>query len=135
MIDIYVDQIMTEDLVTVEKSQSLVAAGGVMIDADVKSVVVSEDNRPIGILTSTDFVQAAADGDAPTDVAVADCMTHDIVTTTPDSVIHEAAALMVDHDISHLPVVRNDGRLAGIVTTTDVAAYVSGIDDLPREGR
>ena len=56
MIDIYVDQIMTEDLVTVEKSQSLVAAGGVMIDADVKSVVVSEDNRPIGILTSTDFV-------------------------------------------------------------------------------
>lgn len=131
MIDIYVDEIMTEDLVTLTQSQSVAEAGRVMIDADIKSVVVRDDeDRPVGILTSTDFVQMAADEGAPSEVTIADYMTRDITTTTPDTVVHEAAELMRQHGISHLPVVGTDNRLTGIVTTTDVAAYVSGIEDL-----
>lgn len=131
MIDVYIGQLMTEDLITVEKSQTLADAGVAMTEADIKSVIVSDaDERPIGILTSTDFVRMAADGNTPTESSIGDYMTSDIVTTTPDTPVDEAADLMVKHNVSHLPVVRNDGRLTGIVTTTDVAVYVSGLNEL-----
>jgi CBS domain-containing protein len=125
---------MTEDLVTVEHSQTLADAGVAMTDDGIKSVVVSEpDGRPIGILTSTDFLRMAADGNDPVATSVSEYMTSDIVTTTTDTTVNEAASLMLNHDISHLPVVRSDGRLTGIVTTTDVATYVSGLEELPQE--
>lgn len=131
MIDVYIGQLMTEDLVTVNKSQTLTDAGAVMTEAGIKSVIVSDPGgRPIGILTSTDFVKMAADGNPPAESSIGEYMTSDIVTATPDTPVDEAADLMVEHDISHLPVVRDDGRLTGIVTTTDVAAYVSGLNDL-----
>ncbi len=122
---------MTEDLITVNKSQNLSAAGETMTDADIKSVIVSDtDNRPVGILTSTDFVRMAADESTPSESTVSDYMTRDIVTTTADTDVHEAADLMLNNNISHLPVVQDDGRLTGIVTTTDVAAYVSRVEGL-----
>jgi CBS domain-containing protein len=131
MIDVFVGQIMTEDLVTIDPSQTLADAGETMTDANIKSVVVSDtEDYPVGILTSTDFVRMAADGNAPEESDVSAYMTSDIVTTTTDTPVNDAADLMIDHDISHLPVVREDGLLRGIVTTTDVAAYVSGLDDV-----
>jgi CBS domain-containing protein len=131
MIDVEIGQIMTETVVTVTESQSLVDAGAVMTDADIKSAIVSDaEDRPIGILTSTDFVDLAADGDTPAESSVGTYMTDDIVTATPDTPVREAANLMVEHNISHLPVVQDDDRLTGMVTTTDVAAYVSGLNDL-----
>jgi CBS domain-containing protein len=131
MIDVFVGQIMTEDLVTIDPSQTLADAGETMTDANVKSVVVSDaEDHPVGILTSTDFVRAAADGNIPGEIDVSEYMTADIVTTTTDTPVNDAADRMVDHDISHLPVVREDGRLRGIVTKTDVAAYVSGLDEV-----
>jgi CBS domain-containing protein len=134
MIDVFVGQIMTEELVTVEHSQTLADAGVAMTDDGIKSVVVSDpDGRPIGILTSTDFLRMAADGNDPIETSVSEYMTADIVTTTADTTVNEAANLMMNHDISHLPVVRNDDRLTGIVTTTDVATYVSDLEDLPQQ--
>ena len=131
MIDVEIKQLMTEKLVTVDRSESLADAGLVMTDADIKSVIVSDaDNRPVGILTSTNFVEMAADDNTPSESRVADHMTDDIVTTSPDTPVREAADRMVEHNISHLPVVQDDGRLTGMVTTTDVAAYVSGLQDL-----
>jgi CBS domain-containing protein len=134
MIDVFVGQIMTEELVTVERSQTLADASVAMTDDGIKSVVVSDpDGRPIGILTSTDFLRMAADGNDPIETSVSEYMTADIVTTTADTTVNEAANLMMNHDISHLPVVRNDDRLTGIVTTTDVATYVSDLEDLPQQ--
>jgi CBS domain-containing protein len=134
MIDIHVEEIMTEDLVTITESQSLAAAGRIMTEAGIKSVIVSDTaDRPLGILTSTDFVQMAADESSPADATVADHMSRDIVTTTPDTVVYDAADQMLDHNISHLPVVDEEGQLTGMVTTTDVATHVSGMEDLVDE--
>lgn len=131
MIDIHVAQIMSEEVVTVTPSQTLAGAGRTMEREGIKSVVVSDgDGRPEGILTSTDFVRMAAADRSPSAVTVDEFVTSEVVTTTPGVDVRDAADLMRENDISHLPVVDDDGRLTGIVTTTDVAAYVSGVDDL-----
>lgn len=129
MINVHVEQLMTEDAITVERSQTLADAGNTMTEAEINSVIVSDaENNPVGILTSTDFVEMAANERSPAENTVADYMSSDIVTAMPDTSVHDAADLMTEHEISHLPVVNDDGSLTGIVTTTDVAAYVSGPD-------
>jgi CBS domain-containing protein len=52
---------------------------------------------------------------------VADIMTRDVVVATPDMPVTEVARLMVDHDISGLPVLDGD-RLVGLVTDLDLIA-------------
>ena len=49
---------------------------------------------------------------------VRDLMTTDVVVTTPDSQLREAARLMVKHRVSGLPVVQ-DGKVVGILTEGD----------------
>jgi CBS domain-containing protein len=53
-------------------------------------------------------------------MTVEDVMTRNVVTVTPETSIHEAARLMVDHGVSGLPVVTDDGQLLGIVSDGDL---------------
>lgn len=51
---------------------------------------------------------------------VSDIMTHPVITVTPETTVGEAAALMLGHRISGLPVVAADGAVVGIVTEGDL---------------
>jgi CBS domain-containing protein len=56
---------------------------------------------------------------------IKDIMTADVITTTPETPLSEAAQMLMEHKIGCLPVVK-DRRLAGILTETDfVALYLS----------
>ncbi|MCL5960337.1 MAG: CBS domain-containing protein [Chloroflexi bacterium] len=52
---------------------------------------------------------------------VSDIMTKEVIAVTPDTSVSEIAKLMVDKDISGVPVVV-DGRVVGIITETDLVA-------------
>lgn len=52
---------------------------------------------------------------------VQDIMTSNVVVCHSDTNLAKAAALMWDNDCGVLPVVRDDGRLAGIITDRDLA--------------
>lgn len=49
-----------------------------------------------------------------------DVMTRDVVTVGPDTPVRDIAALMTAKRISGVPVVADDGRLAGILSETDL---------------
>jgi len=51
---------------------------------------------------------------------VKDFMTRQVVTVTPETSILDAARLMLDHKISGLPVVTDDGRVVGIISEHDL---------------
>lgn len=51
---------------------------------------------------------------------ISDSMTKKLVTVRRDTTIFEARNLMVRHEIRHLPVVSEDGRLIGMVTDRDI---------------
>jgi len=52
-------------------------------------------------------------------------MSTSLVTVTPETLVEEAATLMLSEDISSLIVTDDDGELAGILTTTDFVDIVS----------
>jgi CBS-domain-containing membrane protein len=49
-----------------------------------------------------------------------DIMTAQVITTTPEASVTEAAELLESHRISGLPVVDKEGRLVGVITQSDL---------------
>ena len=53
-------------------------------------------------------------------MTIEEVMTRDVITVGPTTPIHRAAQLMVEHGVSGLPVVDDDGRLVGIISEGDL---------------
>ncbi len=53
-------------------------------------------------------------------IKVRELMTQEVITTTPDTTIEEAAHLMVEKRVGGLPVVDADNKPIGMITETDV---------------
>jgi len=58
-------------------------------------------------------------------------MKTNVITVAPEEDIHEAIRTMVLNDITGLPVVNQDGSLAGIITEKDVLNLLCQIEDRP----
>jgi len=123
-----VSHAMTPSVETIDADNPVTDAARAMIEKGVGSlVIVSDENRPEGIITRTDIVEFASDseavtgGDVPT---VREKMTTDVVTIPKNAPFQDAVNEMITNDIHHLPVIQ-DGKLAGIVTTTDLGTVFS----------
>ncbi|EMA07685.1 CBS domain-containing protein [Haloarcula vallismortis] len=132
MDDVFVGRIMSSPVTTVAADANAKAAAKRMLDENISSVVVVDTDRELrGILTSTDFVEIAAEDGDTTGLTVSDFMTTDPVTVTANDPVEAAASLMLDHGVHHLPVVDKTEGVVGMLTTTDMTAYVSGIEQSP----
>lgn len=123
MTDTTVDEIMTTPVMTVEADAPLSDVAWAMTERGIKSLAVIDENcRPLGILTSTDFLHMAADEADPTDNTVADYMTTDVETTETGTPMSEIPGRLLDGDFNHIPVV-DDEEVVGMISTTDLLAY------------
>ena len=80
-------------------------------------VVVDDDGRLCGIVTSWDITRAMAEGKN----ALADIVTRRVVTAKPDEPLETASRKMAQHNISALPVIDGKLKVLGIVTAEDVS--------------
>jgi len=80
--------------------------------------VVDEQDQPLGILTSSDLVDAL-----PATLPVHRVMTRAVVEVPPDADPEAAAQAMVNHRIHHL-LVTDKGRLVGILSALDLLGLV-----------
>lgn len=111
--------VMTVRVVSVEPDATVREAIARMIAEGVGAVAVCEGPRLVGIFTERDVLRLAAEQGDFRDHRVADVMTRRPVTTTPDVLIVDAARLMGEHRIRHLPVVERD-NLLGMIGIRDV---------------
>ncbi len=124
---------MTAPPVVVTAQTSLLDAYQYMNENDIRRLpVVTRDNMLVGILTMSDiqrtiplFFQGT---DLATDLLLNDqkvqqVMTQDPITITPDDTIQDAAEMMLEYQISGLPVVEN-GRVVGVITESDIFRLV-----------
>ncbi|MFB6096278.1 MAG: HPP family protein [Haloferacaceae archaeon] len=126
MEDIFAARIMSTDLHTVSPDTLVEEAAQVLLDNDIGAVpVVDGENRLVGILTTTDFVTIVANSEPKAETTVARYMTTDVVTADPQETIVTVATTMLEGGFHHVPVVDEVKGLIGIVSTTDLAAYLS----------
>ncbi|MFT4903973.1 MAG: CBS domain-containing protein [Natronomonas sp.] len=128
MDDIFVARIMTTDLHTVRPGTLVEGAADVILSNDIGSViVVNEQNGLEGILTSTDFVEIVREQKPKDQTPVSAYMSTEMVTVSAQDSVEDAASVMLEHGVHHLPVVDDTEGVIGIVTTTDLTAYVSNV--------
>lgn len=126
----YVREIMTPRPATIMAGQSLAEAVEKMKVKQCKHLpVISDDGHVIGILSDRDCRSALAspytlNEDYNADelarmLTVRKAMSFAPITTQPDTLVSDAAQLMLDQKISSLPVMIGE-TLLGILTTTDI---------------
>ena len=114
-------EIMTSNVQTATRSMSLREVATLMRDGDMGSIPVVEDGKLCGIVTDRDIVvRSIADGkDASSPISEA--MTTEIFSVRPDDFVFEAIRIMGDKQVRRVPVVDENGALAGIIAIADVA--------------
>lgn len=91
---------------------------------DVGALVVTEDERLVGIFSERDYARKVIlRGKASRDVPVRDVMTTEVVTVAPERTVADCMALMTERRIRHLPVLEGEALL-GIVSIGDVVKAV-----------
>lgn len=128
--DVFVAQLMSTNLHTVGPDTLVADAAAVLLDHDISSALVVEADRLVGILTTTDFVDIVAKSQPKSQTTVERYMTPDPVTADAQDPVPAVAATMIERGFHHVPVVDGDTPI-GMITTSDLAAYVSGTDPLP----
>jgi len=94
-----------------------------MRDYKVGALMVVENDTLSGIFTERDLMtRVIAEGHDPKKVKVSEYMTSSVATATPETPISEAANLMSQNRIRHLPVIL-DGKLFGVVSSGDIFAW------------
>jgi len=112
--------VMSFRLVSVRPDESVQVAIARMLEENVGSVAVCDDNRLVGMFTERDVLRLAGhDGAALGDTRVGDVMTRTLVTAAPDDDVLGAAQMMGERRIRHLPVVQGDNIL-GLIGIRDV---------------
>jgi CBS domain-containing protein len=110
---------MSVRVISVAPDESVQLAIQRMMEEGIGAVTVCEGPRLEGIFTERDVLRLAAEGPDFTAIKVGDVMTRSVVTVSPDVGVLDAARLMRERRVRHLPVVEGENVL-GIVGIRDV---------------
>jgi CBS domain-containing protein len=116
-----VEDLMSTPLLTIGRDATVVEAAAKMREHEVNALIVT--TSPPSIVTSTDVLDAVAEGLDTSELRVSEIMTRSVETVPPDLRLEEAAAMMTNFGINHLPVVDDD--FVGMISSTDIAARIA----------
>ncbi len=150
MADLKAKDIMTTDVLTVSAERPVKEIAKLFSDRKIGGApVVEEGGKVIGIVTDGDLIMQDVKIHFPTYVhlldgfiilgsykrfeeqlrkavgaKVKDVMTEDVISVEEDASIEDVATLMVERNVSRVPVLR-EGKLVGLITRGDVVKAIS----------
>ena len=114
-----VSDLRPHELFTAQAEETLEVAADRMSWHQVGALPILEGQRLVGIVTERDLTAALAEGADAEVTPVSDYMTPAPEVLRPDNELADAAHLMLELGIRHLPVVRS-GQLIGVLSMRDV---------------
>ncbi|MCH3907631.1 MAG: CBS and ACT domain-containing protein [Sphaerochaeta sp.] len=125
-----IERRMTRNPVTATPDMPIAEASKLMKDEKIHRLPVLDKNKNlVGIISEKDILYASPSPASSlsihemayllSKITVKQLMSKNVVTITKDTTVEEAARLMVDQDLSCLPVLE-DGKLVGIVSKSDM---------------
>lgn len=136
-----VAEVMTTKVFTVEQHDLIDRVFFLVNYEKIRHIPVVDKGKVIGIVSDRDLYKAlgpksnsnAIEANNKTSelhvvsTRVQNIMRRGVLTTGPDNTLTEVAGIMADHRIGALPVIDN-GKLIGIITSTDVLRYFSRVE-------
>ncbi|MCL5044875.1 MAG: CBS domain-containing protein [Deltaproteobacteria bacterium] len=110
------------DVITVGPAETVEAVTHVLARHRIGAALVTDQaNRIAGIISERDIARSIAEhGSAALAMTAADFMTREVKTCSPDDELVDLMEVMTRERIRHLPVVRGDGMLDGLISIGDV---------------
>ncbi len=144
-----VKEVMTTDVISVGKDATYEAIAAVLREHRISAVpVLDRESKVIGVVSGSDMLAklaldlgngrgvAGITGILPWEqlekaraVTAGELMNSPACTVQPDDTVVRAARVMYERKVKRLPVTDADGRLAGIVSRTDLLAVYSRTDE------
>ena len=119
-----VRDIMTKCVVTIEANGTALEAAKLMAEKGISSLIVLNNQNPVGIITERDFVKKICIKELQVShVKVNEIMSKIRTFADPETPIEVAVQRMVNHKIRRLPIMEN-GKVVGIITVTDLAKHL-----------
>lgn len=118
---ILVKDIMTKRVITISPDKTVYDAARKMARARVGTIIIVQNGKPIGIITESDIIKkVVAKNLKPSDIRVTEIMSSPVIYVNADDDIEKVKDIMRKYRVRRLPVIQQ-GKLAGIITTTDIA--------------
>jgi CBS domain-containing protein len=127
----HVAEVMTCEAKTLPPENSFSEVLSLMANRSFRHVLVADgENRLLGVISDRDVLRALARTPDWNSKSVREIMTSDPVTVTPTSPISVAIKAMRAMRINCLPVIGEDSRICGILTTTDLLKAYEKVQEL-----
>ena len=110
---------------TIGPRAPLRTAASLMREHNVGALVVTAADRPVGIITDRDIALAVCERGFAVTEPVQQVMSCPIETLRTQDGLYEAARKMIDLGVRRLPVVHDNGELAGLVSLDDLLLMLS----------
>jgi CBS domain-containing protein len=119
---------MTRTVKTVPPETTMRTLHQLLAEDDFNGYPVVKDGKLLGVVSKFDFLNCFAFTPSSMipryndlmDKTVADVMTHEFVSTSPDTKLQRVLQLMVNHRVRSMPVIDGNGGLVGIIAREDV---------------
>jgi CBS domain-containing protein len=126
--NVVVRDIMSRDVKTVRNDTSVKEVIALMNKYDKDAILVEQSGKPTGIITVKDVLVRAVEHGVPLSTIIARMVyTNPLVTIEENATVEEAAKLMKEWRIKHLPIVDKNGCLAGMVNDRDIIYAVPSL--------
>ncbi len=112
------------DIQSIHPDDSVFDAIQKLANANIGSLIVVEDDRPVGIFTERDYARnVILKGKSSPTTKVRDIMTTRVIFVQPEQTVEHCMAIMTDKHIRHLPV-RRDDKLIGMISIGDLVKSI-----------
>ncbi|MDQ4050534.1 MAG: CBS domain-containing protein [Thermoproteota archaeon] len=129
---VLVRDIMNSPVISASPDDNIYEIAKKMKDANIGSIIIMENEKPVGIVTDWDIVSKAMVNDIkPSQIKAKDVM-KDLYTIESEESITEAARQLRKHNIKRLGVVYKN-RLVGIISSSDVIAVTPDLVEIVSE--
>jgi CBS domain-containing protein len=129
-----IQSVMTSHPTYVQRSQPISQVYDLLNGAPFHHVPVLDGDRPVGMVSASDILRLVYDIDGSDDrmlrtmldhqFTIDDAMTEELRTVANTASVFDAASMLSDGSLHSVLVVDDDGKLAGIVTSTDLVRYL-----------
>lgn len=112
------------NVISIDPGASVLDAIKLMAEKGIGSLIVSEAGDLKGIVTERDYARKVIiKGRASETTLVADIMTSEVLTTTPESTVNKCMEMMTEKRCRHLPVIE-DGNVVAMISIGDLVQAI-----------
>ena len=135
---------MSRNVITIGEEDSMQQAATLMREHRIRMLPVMGKGKLVGVVSDTDLKRASASDATMLDIhellyliskiKIRDIMTRGPITVPDDYTVEEAAQLLMERNISGVPVVDCGGKLVGIITRNDLFKILISLSGLGKKG-